>query len=107
MIRREMEALTDELSGERERFERLEVQMNDMMELHQNEIINIKRDMDEKEEKVLYQSEEQLVDVREHLVSLETKVTSMEHQAAQQQGCRNALTLTHLAACHSCVLTEL
>jgi len=83
--RREMEALTDELSGERERFERLEVQVNDMMELHQNEVINIKRDMDEKEEKVLYQSEEQLVDVREHLMSLDTKVTSMEHQAVQQQ----------------------
>ena len=94
MTRREMEALTDELSGERERFERLEVQLNDMMELHQNEVINIKRDMDEKEEKVLYQSEEQLVDVREHLMSLDTKVTSMEHQAVQQQGCWVSLYLT-------------
>ena len=37
------------------------------------------------EEKVQYQSEERLLDIKEHLQSLETKVTSMEHQQVQQQ----------------------
>ena len=37
------------------------------------------------EEKVQYQSEERLLDIREHLQSLENKLTTVEHQATQQQ----------------------
>jgi hypothetical protein len=37
------------------------------------------------EEKVQYQSEERLLDIREHLQSLENKLTAVEHQATQQQ----------------------
>jgi len=37
------------------------------------------------EEKVQYQSEERLMDIKEHLQGLEAKVNSLEHQQAQQQ----------------------
>jgi DNA-dependent RNA polymerase auxiliary subunit epsilon len=34
------------------------------------------------EEKVFYQSEERLIDIRENLSSLETKLNSLEHQVS-------------------------
>lgn len=37
------------------------------------------------EDKVQYQSEERLMDIKEHLQVLETKLNSLEHQHAQQQ----------------------
>ncbi|CAG2182347.1 unnamed protein product, partial [Oppiella nova] len=55
------------LQEERYRFERLEEQMNDLIELHQNEIENLKQNMVDMEEKVQYQSEERLRDVHEML----------------------------------------
>lgn len=81
----QIESLTDQLRDERDRSERLEEMINDMTELHQHEIENIKSGVNDMEEKVQYQSEERLLDIKEHLQSLDTKVTSMEHQAAQQQ----------------------
>ena len=63
----------------------MEEQINDLTELHQHEIENIKSGITDMEEKVQYQSEERLLDIKEHLQSLETKVTSMEHQQVQQQ----------------------
>ena len=81
----EVEAVTDQLLEERESFRRLEEQINDLTELHQHEIENIKSCITDMEEKVQYQSEERLLDIKEHLQSLETKVTSMEHQQVQQQ----------------------
>ncbi len=81
----EIEALTYQLREERDRCERLEEQMNDLTELHQHEIENIKSGVGDMEEKVQYQSEERLLDIKETLQSLETKVTSIEHQQTQQQ----------------------
>ncbi len=66
-------------------YSRLEEQINDLTELHQHEIENIKSGINDMEEKVQYQSEERLLDIKEHLQSLETKVTSLEHQQVQQQ----------------------
>jgi hypothetical protein len=37
------------------------------------------------EDKVQYQSEERIMDIREHLQGLETQLNSLEHQHAQQQ----------------------
>ena len=79
------ETLTYKLFEERESYARLEEQINDLTELHQHEIENIKSGITDMEEKVQYQSEERLLDIKEHLQSLETKVTSMEHQQVQQQ----------------------
>ena len=80
-----VEGLHYKLQEERENVNRLEDQINDMTELHQHEIENIKSGITDMEEKVQYQSEERLSDIKEHLERLETKVTSMEHQQTQQQ----------------------
>jgi len=83
--KQDVETLTYKLYEERESYARLEEQINDLTELHQHEIENIKSGITDMEEKVQYQSEERLLDIKEHLQSLETKVTSMEHQQVQQQ----------------------
>ena len=84
-FQQKFDSLREEWREERDRYERLEEQMNDLTELHQHEIENIKSGVNDMEEKVQYQSEERLLDIKEHLQSLETKVNSMEHQQAQQQ----------------------
>lgn len=48
--------------------------MNDLIELHQNEIENLKQGIVDMEEKVQYQSEERLRDVQEMLESCQTRV---------------------------------
>merc|ERR1719309_608109 len=84
-FKQELEFLGEQLREERFRCERLEEQMNDLTELHQNEMENIKTGVQDMEEKVQYQSEERLRDIQEQLSSLETKISRMEHQAAQHQ----------------------
>ena len=59
---------------ERFRTERLEEQINDLTELHQNEVENLKQAMADMEEKVQYQSEERLRDIHEILEHCQTKV---------------------------------
>lgn len=63
--------------------------MNDLTELHQNEIENIKSGVTDMEEKVQYQSEERVRDIQEQLATLETRISRMEHQAAQHQQVRS------------------
>uniref|UniRef100_T1J3I7 Transmembrane and coiled-coil domains protein 1 n=1 Tax=Strigamia maritima TaxID=126957 RepID=T1J3I7_STRMM len=69
------------LQEERYRYERLEEQMNDLIELHQNEIENLKQGISDMEEKVQYQSEERLRDMHEMLEI----ISRMEHQQQQHQ----------------------
>ncbi|XP_071746924.1 transmembrane and coiled-coil domains protein 2 [Lepeophtheirus salmonis] len=80
-----VDSINYQLREERDRYERLEEQMNDLTELHQHEIENIKSGVNDMEEKVQYQSDERLREITEHLQSLETKITSLEHQQTQQQ----------------------
>lgn len=54
--------------------QRIEEQMNDLIELHQNEIENLKQGIADMEEKIQYQSEERLRDVYEMLESCQTRV---------------------------------
>merc|ERR1719412_3064309 len=84
-FKQELEYLGGQLREEAIRCERLEEQMNDLTELHQNEIENIKSGVTDMEEKVQYQSEERLRDIQEQIASLETRISRMEHQAAQHQ----------------------
>lgn len=49
--------------------------MNDLIELHQNEIENLKQQISDMEEKIQYQSEERLRDVYEMLDSCQTRVS--------------------------------
>lgn len=62
------------LDSERFRSERLEEQVNDLTELHQNEIENLKQTMTDMEEKVQYQSDERLRDFNELLDACQTRV---------------------------------
>jgi len=72
------------LESERYRAERLESQINDLTELHQNEIENLKPAMADMEEKVQYQSDERLRDVHEVLENCQTRIQKMEHLSQQQ-----------------------
>ncbi|KAK5640663.1 hypothetical protein RI129_011474 [Pyrocoelia pectoralis] len=85
MLHQDVQFLSAALQDERFRTERLEEQINDLTELHQNEVENLKQAMADMEEKVQYQSEERLRDIHEMLEHCQTKIQKMEHQAAQQQ----------------------
>ncbi|XP_055687075.1 transmembrane and coiled-coil domains protein 2 isoform X3 [Lutzomyia longipalpis] len=83
-MQKEMSDLALALESERYRAERLEEQINDLTELHQNEIENLKQAMADMEEKVQYQSDERLRDVNEVLENCQTRISKMEHMSQQQ-----------------------
>ncbi|XP_029732861.1 transmembrane and coiled-coil domains protein 1 isoform X9 [Aedes albopictus] len=72
------------LETERYRAERLEEQLNDLTELHQNEIENLKQAIADLEEKVQYQSDERLRDVYEIMENCQTRISKIEHLSQQQ-----------------------
>ncbi|XP_069793003.1 transmembrane and coiled-coil domains protein 1-like isoform X2 [Narcine bancroftii] len=73
------------LQEERYRCERLEDQLNDLTELHQHEILNLKQELVSMEEKIAYQSCERAQDIQECLESCQTRISKMELQQQQQQ----------------------
>ncbi|XP_035487064.1 transmembrane and coiled-coil domains protein 2 isoform X1 [Scophthalmus maximus] len=77
--------MTQCLQEERYRYERLEEQLNDLTELHQNEMTNLKQELASMEEKVAYQSYERARDIQEAVESCLTRVTKLELQQQQQQ----------------------
>jgi Predicted transmembrane and coiled-coil 2 protein len=70
----EQQFTSQALLDERFRVERLEEQLNDLTELHQTEVENLKTQVADSEEKVQYQSEERLRDIHEMLEACQTKV---------------------------------
>ncbi|XP_058804689.1 transmembrane and coiled-coil domains protein 2 isoform X2 [Phymastichus coffea] len=84
-VQQEVSYLSQALQEERFRCERLEEQINDLTELHQNEVENLKQTITDMEEKVQYQSEDRLRDIHEMLESCQTKIWKMEHQQQQHQ----------------------
>ncbi|KAB7500711.1 Transmembrane and coiled-coil domains protein 1 [Armadillidium nasatum] len=84
----EVSHMFDSLVEEKIRYDRLEEQVNDLTELHQNEMENLKqavKDLENMEEKVQYKNEENIKDLNEMVESCQTKIFRMEHQQAQQQ----------------------
>lgn len=73
-VQQEVSFLSAALQEERFRVERLEEQINDLTELHQNEVENLKQNIADMEEKVQYQSEERLRDIHDLLESCHTRV---------------------------------
>ncbi|XP_078665939.1 transmembrane and coiled-coil domain protein 3-like isoform X6 [Branchiostoma floridae x Branchiostoma belcheri] len=67
------------------RLTRLEEQLNDLTELHQNEMSNLKQELASMEEKVAYQSDERARDIQEALESCQTRISKMELAQQQQQ----------------------
>ncbi|XP_056320511.1 transmembrane and coiled-coil domains protein 1 isoform X2 [Danio aesculapii] len=99
--REECAVLMQTLQEDRFRCERLEEQVNDLTELHQNEILNLKQELASMEEKIAYQSNERARDLQEALEACQTRVSKMELQQQQQQvvqleGLENATARTLL-----------
>ncbi|XP_058116115.1 transmembrane and coiled-coil domains protein 2 isoform X1 [Anopheles coustani] len=84
LIQKDVTELSMALENERYRADRLEEQINDLSELHQNERENLKQAIADLEEKVQYQSDERLRDVNEILENCQTRISKME-QLSQQQ----------------------
>lgn len=80
-----MTYLSHSLQEERFRCERLEEQINDLTELHQNEVENLKQTITDMEEKMQYQIDDRIREVHEVLENIQTKIWKMEHQQQQHQ----------------------
>ncbi|KAK2821295.1 hypothetical protein Q7C36_020638 [Tachysurus vachellii] len=98
---RDYSLIMQALQEERYRCERLEEQLNDLTELHQNEILNLKQELASMEEKIAYQSYERARDIQEALEACQTRISKMELQQQQQQvvqleGLENATARTLL-----------
>ncbi|XP_036803319.1 transmembrane and coiled-coil domains protein 1 isoform X2 [Oncorhynchus mykiss] len=98
---RDYTVIMQALQEERFRCERLEEQLNDLTELHQNEILNLKQELASMEEKIAYQSYERARDIQEALEACQTRISKMELQQQQQQvvqleGLENATARTLL-----------
>ncbi|XP_013124725.1 transmembrane and coiled-coil domains protein 1b isoform X3 [Oreochromis niloticus] len=98
---RDYTMIMEGLQEERYRCERLEEQLNDLTELHQNEILNLKQELASMEEKIAYQSYERARDIQEALEACQTRISKMELQQQQQQvvqleGLENATARTLL-----------
>ncbi|XP_059184351.1 transmembrane and coiled-coil domains protein 1b isoform X2 [Centropristis striata] len=98
---RDYTMIMEALQEERFRCERLEEQLNDLTELHQNEILNLKQELASMEEKIAYQSYERARDIQEALEACQTRISKMELQQQQQQvvqleGLENATARTLL-----------
>ncbi|GBP28650.1 Transmembrane and coiled-coil domains protein 2 [Eumeta japonica] len=78
----EVSYLSGALQEERFKTERLEEQINDLTELHQNEVENLKQALTDVEEKVQYQSEERIRDIHEALDLCQTKISKLEQWMA-------------------------
>ncbi|KAK2838316.1 hypothetical protein Q7C36_013130 [Tachysurus vachellii] len=72
--------LTQRLEDERDRVERLEEQLNDLVELHQHEMVNLKQELASIEEKVAYQANERARDLQEVLESCNSRLCKLEQQ---------------------------
>ncbi|KAL2102592.1 hypothetical protein ACEWY4_001760 [Coilia grayii] len=84
-FKREYGFISQTLQEERYRYARLEDQLNDLTELHQNETANLKQELASIEEKVAYQAYERARDTQEVLEACQTRVSKLELQQQQQQ----------------------
>ncbi|XP_062855757.1 transmembrane and coiled-coil domain protein 3-like [Trichomycterus rosablanca] len=72
--------LTQMLEEEKYRAERLEEQLNDLVELHQHEMADLKQVLASLEEKVAYQANERDRDLQEALESCHSRLCKLEQQ---------------------------
>lgn len=84
-FKKEYGIISQTLQEERYRYERLEDQLNDLTELHQHEMANLKQELASIEERVAYQAHERARDIQEALESCQTRVSKLELQQQHQQ----------------------
>ncbi|XP_037109777.1 transmembrane and coiled-coil domain protein 3-like [Syngnathus acus] len=84
-LKRDFGVLSQTLQEERYRSTRLEDQLNDLTELHQHEMTDLKQELASVEERVAYQAQERARDIQEALESCQTRVSKLEFQQQQQQ----------------------
>lgn len=84
-FKQEYDIISQTLQEERFRYEHLEDQLNDMTELHQHEMANLKQELASIEERLAYQAQERARDIQEALESCQTRVSKLELQQQQQQ----------------------
>ncbi|KAL4218546.1 Transmembrane and coiled-coil [Mactra antiquata] len=76
------------LEEDRFRIERMEEQMNDISDLNQHQVNNLRQDMSNivsMEEKIEYRLDERTSDIQDLLENCQTRITKMELQQQQQQ----------------------
>ncbi|XP_041360623.1 transmembrane and coiled-coil domains protein 1-like isoform X2 [Gigantopelta aegis] len=81
----ELSLLRSMLEEEKYKVDRLEDQMNDLTELHQNEITNLKQDIGSMEEKIEYRLDERTTDLSDLVDNCQTRIQRLEQQQQQQQ----------------------
>ncbi|XP_038583872.1 transmembrane and coiled-coil domain protein 3-like isoform X1 [Micropterus salmoides] len=84
-FKREYGIISQTLQEEKYRYGRLEDQLNDLTELHQHEMADLKQELASIEERVAYQAHERARDIQEALESCQTRVSKLELQQQQQQ----------------------
>ncbi|XP_048475783.1 transmembrane and coiled-coil domains protein 1-like [Rhincodon typus] len=76
----------ESLEEERYRSTQLQAELNDLMDLHQNEVLNLKSELASLEEKIAYQSYESSRDIWEVLENFQSKMARLEQQQQAAQG---------------------
>ncbi|XP_048381886.2 transmembrane and coiled-coil domains protein 1-like [Stegostoma tigrinum] len=76
----------ESLEEERYRSTQLQTELNDLMDLHQNEVLNLKSELASLEEKIAYQSYESSRDIWEVLENFQSKMARLEQQQQAAQG---------------------
>ncbi|KAK3780488.1 hypothetical protein RRG08_045152 [Elysia crispata] len=84
-MQNDMSLLRSQLEDERFRVERLEEQLNDLTELHQHEILNLRQDLSSTEEKIEYRLDERTTDLSDLVDNTSTRISRLEQQQQQQQ----------------------
>lgn len=74
MTQSELGMVRSLLEEEKFKVERLEEQINDLTELHQNEMANLKQDMSSMEEKIEYRLDERTTDLSDLVDNCQTRV---------------------------------
>ncbi|BFZ10989.1 hypothetical protein BsWGS_14029 [Bradybaena similaris] len=81
----EVSLLHSQLEDERYRAEHLEEQLNDLTELHQHEMQNLKQDLTSMEEKIDYRLDERTTDLSDLMDNVSARISRVEQQQQQQQ----------------------
>uniref|UniRef100_H3APY7 Transmembrane and coiled-coil domain family 3 n=1 Tax=Latimeria chalumnae TaxID=7897 RepID=H3APY7_LATCH len=101
--------LMNSIQEEKHKYRDLEAQVNDLMDIQQTELMNIKQDLSSMEEKLVYQSYDRARDLWEVIESFQTRIGKLElqQQAAQLEVLENPSTRAFFAKFMSLVLASI